>query len=61
MDQEPENHNQIRERAYQLWQEAGCPDGRDEEFWHKAAEIVNAQSQMKEPELRTPGPDFPKP
>ena len=60
MDQETENHNQIREQAYQLWQEAGCPDGRDEEFWQKAAEIMNAQSQMEEPELRTPGPDFRK-
>ena len=28
---------QVRERAYQLWTDAGCPDGRDEEFWHQAA------------------------
>lgn len=35
--------HRIRERAFQLWQEAGCPDGRAEEFWHRAcaAETLN--------------------
>ena len=28
----------IRERAYELWQQAGSPDGRHEEFWHQARE-----------------------
>jgi hypothetical protein len=26
----------IRERAYELWQQAGSPEGRHEEFWHQA-------------------------
>lgn len=26
----------IRERAYALWQQAGSPEGREEEFWHLA-------------------------
>jgi hypothetical protein len=26
----------IRERAYALWQQAGSPEGRHEEFWHQA-------------------------
>jgi Protein of unknown function (DUF2934) len=25
-------------RAYELWEKAGKPDGRDEEFWHLAEE-----------------------
>jgi hypothetical protein len=29
----------IRERAYFLWQEAGCPDNQADEFWHRACEI----------------------
>ena len=29
-------HEEIRDRAYGLWIEAGSPDGRDEEFWHQA-------------------------
>jgi hypothetical protein len=24
---------QIRELAYSMWEKAGCPEGRDEEFW----------------------------
>ncbi len=26
----------IRERAFQLWDQAGQPDGREEEFWFLA-------------------------
>jgi hypothetical protein len=28
--------HRIRERAFFLWQEAGSPEGREEEFWHRA-------------------------
>lgn len=32
-----EIHDQdIKSRAYQLWLDAGQPDGRDEEFWYSA-------------------------
>jgi hypothetical protein len=27
---------QIRIRAHELWEVAGRPDGREEEFWHEA-------------------------
>ena len=27
---------QIRIRAHQLWELAGRPEGREEEFWHEA-------------------------
>ena len=26
----------VRNRAYILWERAGRPEGRDEEFWHQA-------------------------
>lgn len=29
----------IRERAYLLWQQEGCPENRAEEYWHRAREI----------------------
>jgi DUF2934 family protein len=33
---------QIRERAYQLWEKLGRPEGRAEEFWHLAEQdLVN--------------------
>ena len=29
----------IRERAYFLWQEAGCPDDQADGFWQRACEL----------------------
>ena len=26
----------VRERAYLLWEKDGCPEGRAEEYWHRA-------------------------
>src|SRR5215472_7602017 len=42
------NEQKIRERAYALWQQEGCPHGRDTEYWLRAeAELLD-------------GPDAPK-
>lgn len=30
------SEQQIRIRAYQLWEIAGQPEGREDEFWHEA-------------------------
>jgi Protein of unknown function (DUF2934) len=35
-DTDAERERRIRERAYFLWLEAGCPDGRSIEFWNRA-------------------------
>jgi hypothetical protein len=32
----------IRECAYHIWEASGRPAGRDEEFWHRAREVVTA-------------------
>lgn len=32
------NENYIREAAYYLWQNAGCPNGQDDKFWSMALE-----------------------
>jgi len=32
-----EHEDRVRERAYHLWEDAGRPDGRDDEFWHAEA------------------------
>ena len=29
----------VRERAFRLWQEAGCRENSAEEFWHRARAI----------------------
>jgi Protein of unknown function (DUF2934) len=26
----------VRERAYFLWEQEGCPEGRADEYWHRA-------------------------
>src|SRR3954453_13937398 len=35
-DTDAERELRIRERAYFFWLEAGCPDGRSDEFWNRA-------------------------
>jgi Protein of unknown function (DUF2934) len=30
------NDEQIRERAHQLWEAAGRPEGREHDFWYQA-------------------------
>jgi hypothetical protein len=43
---------QIIHRAYELWEQAGKPEGRDQEFYHQAEqELRNAD---KSSPLRTP-------
>ena len=38
------SQNRIRRRARQIWQENGCPSGRDEEFW------LQAERELRETE-----------
>jgi hypothetical protein len=37
----------IRQRAYKLWQEEGCPEGRADVHWDKAAELVAIEDNQK--------------
>jgi Protein of unknown function (DUF2934) len=37
----------IRQRAYKLWQEEGCPEGRADAHWDKAAELVAIEDNQK--------------
>jgi hypothetical protein len=36
---------QIRNYAHLLWEKAGKPEGREEEFWHAAEVELNAESE----------------
>ena len=50
----------VRRRAYQLWEQAGQPEGRSEEFWFAArAELENAArtAGKKEPDAPAPRPE----
>ena len=35
------NEQAIREAAYYIWQNAGCPNGQDEQFWSMAVEQLS--------------------
>jgi len=36
----------IRERAYFLWREEGCPENRADEYWHRARELEHHTGSM---------------
>jgi hypothetical protein len=42
-EHEPTREQRIEERAYALWELAGRPQGRDEEFWEQAYQEVTAE------------------
>ena len=44
--------DQIIHRAYELWEQAGKPEGRDDEFYRQAERELNEAS---EPPSRLPG------
>jgi hypothetical protein len=37
----------IRDRAYHLWLEEGCPDGREKDHWDMATELVAIEDGQK--------------
>jgi hypothetical protein len=37
--------DRVRELAYQLWEQNGSPEGRDEEFWQAAQKLLAEQEQ----------------
>ena len=39
---EQDRETRIRQRAYQLWQDEGSPDGRQEEHWARAAREIDS-------------------
>ena len=42
----------IRRRAYELWEQAGCPEGSSDEFWHAA------RAELKSEGAETPVEEF---
>jgi hypothetical protein len=44
---------EIVRRAYELWEQAGKPDGRDQEFYHQAEKELQGADEDS-PSQRTP-------
>jgi hypothetical protein len=40
----------IRIRAHELWERAGSPEGREDEFWHRAEKELQETDELRDPE-----------
>ncbi len=58
MSDHEERHRAL---AYRLWEEAGYPHGRADEFWYTALEILTAESRPAEPVAAGPDAAAPAP
>ena len=38
--------NKIRDRAYQLWNQAGQPEDREQEFWYQAERELAEEDEV---------------
>ena len=45
--QDREHEEKVRERAYRLWQEEGCPEGRADVHWDQARELVAIEENYR--------------
>lgn len=50
------SHDDIAFLANDLWKEAGCPSGRDEEFWFQAERLLNGDDEMPSARGKKPVP-----
>jgi hypothetical protein len=44
---------QIRQRAYELWQRAGSPENREQEFWYQAEQELNKSDATNNPDEKS--------
>ena len=48
-----QREDDIRDRAYALWVEAGSPEGNDWRFWHAAEQELAEKSELDMSEAQT--------
>lgn len=41
------HEDKIRDRAYQLWLDAGQPEGREQEFWYDAERELAEEDEVE--------------
>jgi Protein of unknown function (DUF2934) len=46
------HEQRVRERAYEIWQKAGCPEEKSVEHWLQAEAEIAAEEQGLEQEIR---------
>ncbi len=52
----PNQDEEIRQIAYHLWLDEGCPHGRHQEHWLKAEEIWRQRQEANPPPVKTRAP-----
>jgi hypothetical protein len=50
-----EDEMRVRERAYLLWEGEGKPEGRLDEYWDRACELIDDESQSSYPRAQPRG------
>jgi hypothetical protein len=50
----PDRQGQVEQIAYRLWQEEGCPEGREEEHWWRAEKAFHADKPIRGAVLGNP-------
>jgi hypothetical protein len=53
---EQDIETRIRERAYALWDQDGRPEGRADEYWEKARQLIEAEDDPKAPDMTADPP-----
>lgn len=43
------DQERIRIVAYQLWERDGCPEGKDDDYWHAAVKLVSDETHAENP------------
>lgn len=54
-DRLTESDRTIGERAHALWQMEGSPEGRLDEYWHRARELMEDEGQAAYPPTQSRG------
>ena len=55
MDNMEQYEERIRQRAYSLWKMEGRPEGRAEEYWHRARELIEDETRSAYPPTQSRG------
>lgn len=52
----PDEDERIRQRAYELWEREGCPEGKEFDHWMQAKmDVASEDSPLTEPMQSSPG------
>lgn len=56
--QPPITEEQVRTVAYRLWEEAGCPEGKADEFWGRARQELGVNEASNDAGTIEPSEDL---